>query len=92
MADLQSAVSSASPMGSPIAAATPMGMGVKVVGAVASKRDANGMGRTGHGIPDGDDDIGVDSDDGFDEELEDQEQKPKMKTPLRHTSGYAQTS
>jgi hypothetical protein len=47
----QSAVSSTSPMGSPIAAATPMGMGVKVVGAGAAKRDANGMGRTGHGIP-----------------------------------------
>jgi hypothetical protein len=43
---------------------------------------------TGRTVQDGDDDIGVDSD-GFDEELEDQEQKPKLKTPLRHTSGYA---
>ena len=78
MTDLQSAVSSAS-YGSPIAAATPMGMGVQVVGPGAS------MGRTGHGIPDGDYDIGVDSDTEFDEELE--EQKPKPKTPLKHTSG-----
>ncbi len=42
----QSAVSSTSPMGSPVAAAKPMGMGVKVVGAAGS-----GMGRTGHAIP-----------------------------------------
>jgi len=82
MADLQSAVSGTSPMGSPVAAAKPMGMGVKVVGAAGS-----GIGRTGHAIPDDDDDIGVDSDE-FDEELEDQESdKPKLKTPLRHTSG-----
>jgi len=43
---VQSAVSSTSPMGSPVAAAKPMGMGVKVVGA-----RNNGMSRTGHGIP-----------------------------------------
>lgn len=81
MADLQSAVSSTSPMGSPVVAAKPMGMGVKVVAST------NGMGRTGHGIPD-DDDIGVDSDE-FDEELEDQDAQPaaKLKTPLRHTTG-----
>lgn len=59
-------------------------MGVKVV-------PNAGMGRTGHGIPDAEDNIGVDSDE-FAEEFEDEEDAaaaaaPKPKTPLRHTSG-----
>jgi len=74
-------------MGSPLvgASATPMGMGVRMK---EGAKEGNGIGRTGHAIPD-DDGIGMDSDE-FDEELEEEQerkQQQKLKTPLRHTTG-----
>jgi len=73
MADLQSAVSSTSPMNSPLPASK------------GGAKGGSGMGRTGHAIPD----IGDDSDDFAEDHEDDDErpQDKKLKTPLRHTSG-----